>query len=82
MPHTELQRIAVDQKVIAAECDLLEPAYYVSPQIDRAWAEETLKAGFSNLSHVVFPPDALDDKLQLLHKLGYAGSLWDLLAPS
>jgi radical SAM superfamily enzyme YgiQ (UPF0313 family) len=82
LPHTDLHRIAVHEKVIAPECDLLEPVYYVSPQIDRAWAEQTLTEGFSKLSHVVFPPDAMDDKLQLLHKLGYAGSLWDLLAPS
>jgi len=24
----------------------------------------------------------MDDKLQVLRKMGYAGSLWDLLAPS
>ncbi|MGD0463158.1 MAG: lipid biosynthesis B12-binding/radical SAM protein [Tepidisphaeraceae bacterium] len=82
LPHTELHRIALGQKMIAPDCDLLEPVFYLSPAIDRAWAEPTLREGFSSLNHVVFPPDALDDKLQLLHRLGYAGSLWDLLAPS
>jgi len=82
LPHTELQRIAVREKLIAPDCELLEPAYYLSPQIDRDWAEQTLKEGFSKLGHVIFPPDAMDDKLQLLRKMGYPGSLWDLLAPS
>ena len=82
LPHTELHGLAVREKVIAADCDLLETVYYLSPQIDRAWAEQTLTEGFSNLGHVVFPPDAMDDKLQLLRSLGYAGSLWDLLGPA
>ena len=79
LPHTELHRIALREERIAADCDLLEPVYYLSPAIEREWAEETLRQGFDDLAHVVFPPDALDDKLQLLHKLGYSGSLWNLL---
>jgi len=79
LPHTELHRIALDEKMIASDCDLLEPVYYLSPAIERAWVERTLTHAFDDLLHVVFPPDALDDKLQLLHKLGYAGSLWELL---
>jgi radical SAM superfamily enzyme YgiQ (UPF0313 family) len=82
LPHTELHVIAVREKVIAPDCDLLEPAYYLSPQIDRSWAEQTLTEAFRPLGHVVFPPDAMDDKIRLLHKLGYSGSLWDLLAPT
>jgi radical SAM superfamily enzyme YgiQ (UPF0313 family) len=82
LPRTELQRIAVREKVIAPDCELLEPVYYVSPQIDRAWAEQALTRGFSKLGHVVFPPDAMDDKIRLLHGMGYAGSLWEMLAPT
>jgi radical SAM superfamily enzyme YgiQ (UPF0313 family) len=82
LPHTELQEIAVGERLIGPDCDLLEPVYYVSPKIDRAWAERTLTEGFSKLGHVVFPPDAMDDKLQVLRKMGYAGSLWEMLAPS
>jgi radical SAM superfamily enzyme YgiQ (UPF0313 family) len=82
LPHTELHQIALRENVVAADCDLLDPVYYLSPAVSRDWAEQTLKEGFSKLHHVVFPPDAMDDKLQLLHRLGYAGSLWDMLAPS
>jgi radical SAM superfamily enzyme YgiQ (UPF0313 family) len=82
LPHTELHRIAIRENMIAPDCDLLESVYYLSPKIDRGWAEQTLKEGFSKLSHVVFPPDAMDQRLQLLLKWGYVGSLWDMLAPS
>jgi len=82
LPHTELRRIAVRERVIAPDCELLESVYYLSPQIDRAWAQQALTEGFSKLGHVVFPPDAMDDKLQLLRRLGYAGSPWEMLAPS
>jgi radical SAM superfamily enzyme YgiQ (UPF0313 family) len=81
LPHTELHQRAIAEGVIAADRDLLEPVYYVSPALDRAWVEKTLKEGFEKLVHVVYPPDALDDKLQLLHKLGYVGSCWEMLSP-
>ena len=81
LPDTELLDIARRQGVIAPMQDLLEPAYYLAPGLSRPWLEETLTAGFRDMHHVVFPPDAMDDKLRLLHKLGYAGSLWELLAP-
>ena len=82
LPHTELQRIAVREKVIEPDCDLLETVYYALAPDRPRWAEKTLTEGFSKLGHVIFPPDAMDDKLQVLRKMGYAGSLWDLLTPS
>ncbi len=33
------------------------------------------------MRHCVFPPDAMDNSLQVLHKLGYTGPMWDLLLP-
>ncbi|MFW6280086.1 MAG: B12-binding domain-containing radical SAM protein, partial [Planctomycetota bacterium] len=81
LPDTELHEIAIDEGVIDRDTDLMEPVYYLSPKIDPDWLEETLEEAFAPLSHVLFPPDALDDKLQLLHKLGHAGALWDLLGP-
>ena len=38
--------------------------------------------GFSGIKNCVFPPDAMDGSLQFLHKLGYSGSLWDMLVPA
>jgi len=81
LPNTPLARLAVKEGLIAAEDGLLHPVYYVSPAVDRKWLEETLTKAFANVRHCVFPPDAMDNSLQVLHKLGYTGPMWDLLLP-
>ena len=81
LPYTELYQMAIREGLVQVDQQLLEPVYYLSPAVKREWIEQTLTDAFAKLNHVVFPPDSLDDKLQMLHQLGYAGSLWDLLAP-
>lgn len=81
LPDTLLAGIALKQGIITQDQNLLEPVYYIAPGIDKKWLEKTLKDGFSGIKHCVFPPDALDSSLQFLHKLGYSGSLWDMLTP-
>ncbi len=79
LPDTRLHDIARRENILPENHDLLEPVYYISPDVERDWLEKTLTASFKPLRHVLFPPDMLDDKLQLLHKLGHKGALWDLL---
>ncbi len=79
LPNTPLARLALEEGILKPGQDLLEPAYYFSPQVNPDWTEQVLTEAFRNVTHCVFPPDALDDKLKILHKLGYFGPLWDLL---
>lgn len=81
LPHTHLHQRAIREGVISSDNDLLTPVYYLSPQISRQWMQDTLTQAFVSLRHVLFPPDMMDDKLQLLHKMGFAGSSWELLNP-
>lgn len=81
LPHTPLERLARQQGVITEAQDLLDSVYYIAPGIDRSWLEQTLTEAFKGIRHCVFPPDALDSSLAFLHKLGYSGSLWDMLIP-
>jgi len=81
LPDTALARLAIKEKIIAPEDGLLHPVYYLSPAVDRKWLEETLTRAFKGVRHCVFPPDAMDNSLQVLHKLGYTGPMWDLLLP-
>ncbi len=81
LPGTLLANLAQEQGVIKPGQDLLEPVYYIAPGIDRAWLEESLTEAFKGRRNCVFPPDALDKSLAFLHKLGYSGSLWDMLIP-
>jgi len=82
LPNTPLARLAVMEKLIAPDDGLLKPVYYISPTVDKKWLEETLTKAFADVRHCVFPPDAMDNSLQVLHKLGYTGPMWDLLLPN
>lgn len=79
LPDTPLARIAVNEGVIAEDLDLLKPVYYLSPTVDRDWLEQRLTKAFEGVRNCLFPPDAMDNSLQILHKLGYTGPMWDLL---
>jgi lipid biosynthesis B12-binding/radical SAM protein len=79
LPETPLARIAVKEGVIQEDLDLLKPVYYISPGVDRDWLEKTLTSAFEGVRNCLFPPDSMDNSLQILHKLGYTGPMWDLL---
>lgn len=80
LPGTALAEIARRSGLLAGKDEqLLEPTYYLSPELDRAWLEKTLAEAFADERRFVFPPDAMDDKLDFLHKMGHVGPLWDLL---
>ena len=81
LPKTPLAQLAAKEGLITLGQDLLEPVYYIAPNLEKAWLEETLTAGFKGMRNCVFPPDALDNSLAFLHKLGYSGSLWEMLIP-
>ncbi len=81
LPDTPLARLAIKENMIAPDDGLLHPVYYLSPAVDKKWLEETLTTAFAEVRHCVFPPDAMDNSLQILHKLGYTGPMWDLLLP-
>jgi lipid biosynthesis B12-binding/radical SAM protein len=80
LPGTALAEVARrDGMLTQDDRDLLEPVYYISPELDRTWLEETLTKAFADQKHCVFPPNAMDDSLRYLHKMGHVGPLWDLL---
>ena len=79
LPNTPLAKIAIKENIISANDGLLKPTYYISPALDKKWLEETLTSAFAGVRHCQFPPDAMEGSLQMLHKLGYTGPLWDLL---
>ena len=79
LPGTPLEARARRDGVLREGTDLLHPAYYFSPEIEREWLHETLIAAFKKHRHVVYPPDAMDSGLAFLHRLGYTGMSIDLL---
>jgi len=81
LPGTALAERAQREGFISDNWELLEPVYYISPSVDKQWLKKTLIDAFSGVRHCVFPPDSLDSSLRFLHKLGYSGTLWDMLIP-
>lgn len=79
LPDTPLARLAVMEDIIKPGDGLLHPVYYISPGVDKKALEVRLTNAFQGVRHCVFPPDAYDSSLQVLHKLGYTGPMWDLL---
>ena len=75
LPGTRLADLAQEQGMIKFGQDLLDPVYYIDPGIDRVWLQETLTEAFKGKRNYVFPPDAFDNSLTLLHKLGLSGSM-------
>ncbi len=81
LPGTKLYDLAIKEGFIKEKDSLLDPVYYIAPGIDKVWLEKTLTKAFAGIRHCIFPPDALDSSLQFLHKMGYSGSIWDMLIP-
>lgn len=81
LPNTRLYDIAIKHNIINSDDDLLEPVYYIEPGIDKNWLEATLTDSFKPHRHCVFPPNALENSVKFLHKLGHRGLMWDLLIP-
>ncbi|MBI3377219.1 MAG: lipid biosynthesis B12-binding/radical SAM protein [Nitrospirae bacterium] len=81
LPNTLLAQIALREKLLSPDNGMLKPVYYISPLVDRKWLEDTLTEAFSKIRHCIFPPDAVDSSLRMLHKLGYSGTMWDMLIP-
>ncbi len=78
-PNTPLADIALREGVITPETDLLAPTYYLSPTVDPEWLTQRLTEAFKGVRHCIFPPDSIDSGLQVLHKLGHTGTLWDMM---
>ncbi len=79
LPDTALYRLALREGLVDEQANIIEPVYYFSPAIDRDWLEQRLTDGFADRINCVFPPDALDEKLNLLHKMGISGAGYEML---
>ena len=79
LPNTPLMELARREGLITEDQDILEPVYYISKEIDRDGLEKILTDGFADRVNCVFPPDAMDDRLILLHKMGFSGNGYDML---
>ena len=83
MPRTAVYDLAVAEGVIAPDARLLNSprpdVFYFSPQVRRAWLDNTIAEAFSGRRDRIFPPDSDLDKARAIHKLGHRGPAWRFL---
>jgi lipid biosynthesis B12-binding/radical SAM protein len=78
-PGTLLHRRAVRDGIVQEKDSLLRPVFYFSPDIDPEAMNKTLEEAFNHQRQRIFPPYSGQEKLNVLRRFGYQGSLWDKL---
>jgi radical SAM superfamily enzyme YgiQ (UPF0313 family) len=79
LPETELHGRAIADGLIDADCDLLMPAYYFSPQIEVEPMNTIIADAFKKRREWIFPPSQGQERLQVLRRFGFRGLLWDTM---
>jgi radical SAM superfamily enzyme YgiQ (UPF0313 family) len=78
-PRTRLHALAVEQGVIGPDADLLRPVFYFSPEVYPEAMNARLEQAFARRRDRIFPPERAQERMAVLHRLGYRGVLWDTL---
>ncbi len=79
LPETELHSRAIADGLVEADCDLLMPAYYFSPQIEVEQMNTLITDTFKKRREWIFPPSQGQERLQVLRRFGFRGLLWDTM---
>ncbi|OGV37383.1 MAG: hypothetical protein A2020_14995 [Lentisphaerae bacterium GWF2_45_14] len=67
-PGTRIERVAREEGLLTEASDLLNPVFYLSPEISERDLFEGLNDGVKDMPHVVFPPQSRNDELKLFMK--------------
>jgi lipid biosynthesis B12-binding/radical SAM protein len=79
LPGTALHRRAIAEGVLSPGASLVEPAYYLSPEVDAEEMNRMISDSFRGRRDRIFPPGEGRKRLTVLHAFGYRGLLWDHL---
>lgn len=79
LPGTPLLARAIKDGLLSADSPLREPVYYQSPDIDGGEMNAMITTAFKNRRDRIFPPAEGQKRLEIMHRFGYRGLLWDTL---
>lgn len=82
LPGTRLHARAIAEGVLTESTSLLQPVYYHSPLLDRAAMHATVSAALNGKRDRYFPPQSGQDRMNVMHRFGYRGLIWDRLIAS
>jgi radical SAM superfamily enzyme YgiQ (UPF0313 family) len=81
LPGTKLYSQAVYEKIITEQTDIIQPIFYYSPHIDRAFIDTELRESFAERRDRIYPMADMEHYVRLIHSLGHSGPLWDRMLP-
>jgi hypothetical protein len=79
LPGTHVRDVAVAEGTIAADDELLDAKFYLSPGVTMEGLDKALTESFGSRIDRIWPPDRDLDKVRAFHQMGYRGPIWDLL---
>ncbi|MGZ8440762.1 MAG: lipid biosynthesis B12-binding/radical SAM protein [Candidatus Deferrimicrobiaceae bacterium] len=79
LPGTAIHARAITEGILSPTASLFEPAYYFSPQIDADVMNGMIAGSFRGRRDRIFPPSEGQMRLEIMHKFGYRGLLWNHL---
>jgi len=79
LPGTPLLARAVRDGLLSDGAPLRDPVYYLSPSVDVQEMNDMILAAFRNRRGRLFPPSEVQERLEIMHRFGYRGLLWDSL---
>lgn len=82
LPNTRLHQRAVDEGIIEQNDSLLQPVYYHSPLLDRDAMHATVTNALRGRRDRFFPPQNGQDRMDVMHRFGYRGLIWDHIIAS
>ncbi len=80
-PGAPLHRRAIAEGLLRETDSLLEPVYYVSPAVDKAWMEQQIAESWAGRQDRIFPPGKGRQMAAVLRAFGWKGLLWERLIP-
>lgn len=82
LPGTRLHARAIAEGIITETTSLLLPVYYQSPLLDREAMHAAVTNALKGKRDRFFPPQNGQDRMNVMHRFGYRGLIWDRLIAS
>jgi len=79
LPGTTMHQRAIDDGVMSASQQLLEPFFYFSPLLDQAELDQRIKEAWRGKMDRIYPSSVMQDRITHLHSKGHVGPMWDML---
>ena len=79
LPGTPIEQHAISTGVLPSDFDLLEPFFFFSPDTPEPYLDKTISASFALRTDRVYPMGEDIERVNMFHKMGYKGPVWDML---